>query len=68
LVPPGDAEALAGALADLLGSPDLIHTMGAAAADRIQDRCDPDRVAGETLAGYEEAIALAGRRTRRWRR
>ncbi|MGI8461548.1 MAG: glycosyltransferase family 4 protein [Solirubrobacterales bacterium] len=62
LVPPEEPAALADAIADLLESPDDRRRMGAAAANDIAHRCDPDRIAAETMSAYELAIENFGRR------
>lgn len=56
LVPVDDPSALAAALADLLLNPGRAQQLGTAAAADIADRCDPDRVAGLTIAAYELAV------------
>lgn len=43
LAPPGDPDALAVALADLLSQPEVLATMGAAARTKMLDRYGPDR-------------------------
>jgi glycosyltransferase involved in cell wall biosynthesis len=61
LVPVDSPEPLSDALADLLSKPSTAKRMGAAAAEDIAERCDPDRIAAATLSAYELAID-------RWRR
>jgi glycogen(starch) synthase len=56
LAPVDDAAAFGDALADLLASPEVAERMGSAAAADIATRCDPARVAIETLQAYELAI------------
>jgi glycosyltransferase involved in cell wall biosynthesis len=60
LVPAEDSVSLSDALGDLLSAPSTARRMGAAAADEIAERCDPDGVATSTLEAYELAIT-------RWR-
>jgi glycosyltransferase involved in cell wall biosynthesis len=63
-VPPLDPEAIANALAVLLGSPGLRAEMGAAGQARARTRYSWDRVAAETEKAYRLAMAEqpAGRR------
>lgn len=56
LVPPGDVDAWAEALVDLLGDPASAAAAGRAAAERMRTRHDPDRVAARTLEAYEAAV------------
>ncbi|MBX5473681.1 MAG: glycosyltransferase family 4 protein, partial [Thermoleophilia bacterium] len=56
LVPPGDAAALATALADLLGDAELRRRMGEAGR-RESARYAWPRIAERTLAVYERALA-----------
>ncbi len=53
LVPPGDAQALADALALLLSQPERLATMGAKARVRVLDRFGPDRFEAAGLAILE---------------
>jgi len=59
LVPPGDPEALAAALAGLLADPARAAGMGAAAAEAARGRFGWDRVAAELLAAWREALEEA---------
>jgi glycosyltransferase involved in cell wall biosynthesis len=59
LVPAGDADALADALASLLVSPERRHRLGQAGRARVAARFTWDTVA-DTLAGYYDEL-LAGR-------
>ncbi|GAA0523564.1 glycosyl transferase family 1 [Saccharopolyspora subtropica] len=61
LVPPGDAEALARALAGLLDSPDRRRRLGAAGRARVLDRFSWKSVAAATVDCYAEAIARTPR-------
>jgi glycosyltransferase involved in cell wall biosynthesis len=62
LVPGEDPDAWSDALARLLSNPDEANSMGAAGARTISERCDPDRIAAETLDAYELAITRRQRR------
>jgi glycosyltransferase involved in cell wall biosynthesis len=65
LVPPGDAGALADAIAEvLLLDPGRRAEMGRAGARLVASRCDPERVADETIAAYELALSLRAARRR----
>ncbi|HEX6203267.1 MAG TPA: glycosyltransferase, partial [Thermoanaerobaculia bacterium] len=57
LVPPGDVEALAVAVAGLLDDPARARRLGGAAADDARDRFAWRRVAEDLLAVHREAIA-----------
>ncbi|WP_235908013.1 glycosyltransferase family 4 protein [Aeromicrobium yanjiei] len=63
LVEPGDAEALAAAMRDLLDSPETRARLGAAGRRRALERYSWTSVAQATVAAYTEAITAA--RTRR---
>lgn len=52
LVPPGDANALAGGILRLLRDPALRRRMGQAGRERVRERYGAERVARETLALY----------------
>lgn len=56
-VPPRDPEAIAGALAVLLGKPGLRAEMGSAGQVRARTRYSWDRVAAETEKAYQLAMA-----------
>lgn len=56
LVPPGDVEAFARALARLLGDPDRADAMGRAARRDVETRFAADRIARQTLAWYSEVL------------
>jgi glycosyltransferase involved in cell wall biosynthesis len=56
LVPPGDADALAGALGDLLGDPERAACMGENVAALAADVPDWRRIAAITVALYEEVL------------
>ena len=57
LVPPGDAAALAAALAHVLASPADAARLGAAGRLVIEERFGLDRAAGDWLAAYREVLA-----------
>jgi glycosyltransferase involved in cell wall biosynthesis len=56
LVPPGDVNALMGALERLLGDADFRHALGAAARERARLRFSWDTVAEATVAAYKMAV------------
>lgn len=55
LVRPGDPQALARRIRDLLASPMLLEGYGIAAADRARSRYSWERVGQQTIAAYERA-------------
>src|SRR5580698_3945603 len=59
LVPPGRPALLAQRIRQLLAHPMLLEAFSVAAADRARSRYSWDRIAGETLAVYDRAIAQA---------
>ncbi|HLK75240.1 MAG TPA: glycosyltransferase [Streptosporangiaceae bacterium] len=59
LIAPGRPALLAQRIRQLLAHPMLIEAYGVAAADRARSRYSWDRIAGETLAVYDKAIAQA---------
>jgi glycosyltransferase involved in cell wall biosynthesis len=59
LVSPGDVKALAGALRKLMADAELRSKLGAAARMRFEERFHPDRVMGEILEVYREAVLRA---------
>jgi glycosyltransferase involved in cell wall biosynthesis len=63
LVPPGDADALAGALGRLLDEPDLRARLGAAGPARARALCDPSATLGRLaeLLGARAALAPGSR-------
>ena len=56
LVPPGDPQALAETLRELLADPSALEALGAAAAREASTTYSWDRVAGETLDLYRELL------------
>jgi len=56
LVPPGDSQALAEALACLLSYPEMRRLMGRAGQERVRAEFTVDRVIDRTLAVYESVI------------
>jgi glycosyltransferase involved in cell wall biosynthesis len=61
LVPPGQPDALAAALRDVLGSPTLRAAYGIAGRDRVLARYGWDQVAAATAQVYEDAVAARRR-------
>lgn len=63
LVPPGDTEALAGAMTRLATEPDLAPALGAAAADRVREAFSLERCATAHLHLYRTLVGAhpAGR-------
>jgi len=59
LVPADRPALLAQRIRQLLAHPMLMEAYGVAAADRVRSRYSWDRIAGETLAVYDRATALA---------
>ena len=57
--PAGPPALLAQRIRQLLAHPMLLEAYGVAAADRVRSRYSWDRIAGETLAVYDKAAALA---------
>jgi glycogen(starch) synthase len=57
LVPPGDPKALRTAIDRLLADEDLRRRLGLAAREHVTALCSWERVADETLAAYEAALA-----------
>ena len=62
IVKPGDVRGLAKALRKLMADADLRVKLGAAARKRFEERFHPDRVMGEILEVYREAIERARER------
>ena len=62
IVKPGDVKALAEALRKLMADPDLRAKLGAAAQRRFEEKFHPDRVMGEILEVYREAMERAKNR------
>jgi glycosyltransferase involved in cell wall biosynthesis len=62
IVPPGDVKELAEALRKLMADEELRAKLGAAAQRRFEERFNPDRVMGEILEVYREAIEWAKNR------
>ncbi len=63
LVPPGDAEQLAAAIAALLDDPARRTQLGTAARTRVEEKYSWAAVAAQTAAVYESAIAAHEGRT-----
>ena len=65
IVPPGDVNALAKALRKLMADDDLRMNLGESAKKRFEEKFNPERVMGEILEGYREAMArVRGSRNR----
>ena len=62
LVPPGDSQALAEALACLLSDPEMRRRMGRAGQERVRAEFTVDRVIDRTLAVYESVMCQNGKR------
>lgn len=65
LVPPGDADSLQAALAEVLGNPDRAATMGRAGRARVVDQFDIEKEAawlGTLLRGYMQGTPPATKR------
>ncbi len=62
IVPPGDVKALAGALRKLMADAELRRSLGNAAKKRFDEKFHPERVMGEILEVYREAIEWAKNR------
>jgi glycosyltransferase involved in cell wall biosynthesis len=56
-VPPDDPDALAEALGELEDSPERRRSLGEVARARAVERFSIDRMVGETVAVYSEALA-----------
>jgi glycogen(starch) synthase len=67
LVDPGDVPGWAQAIVGLLRDPQRAQQLGAAAAERVRERCAPDRIAAEMLDAYAEARGRARGRGRQRR-
>lgn len=65
IVKPGDVRGLAKALRKLMADPELRVKLGAAAQTRFEERFHPDRVMGEILEVYREAVGRAKERGNR---
>ncbi len=57
LVPPGDPDALANAILDLLAAPDQAHALGRNGRAFVADTCNPDREADLLATIYRRALA-----------
>ena len=62
LVPPGDVDALAGAIASLVDSPPLRQKLGRAGRQRVEERFDVARLTRDIEALFDEAIEAVIRR------
>ncbi len=58
LVPPGDSQALSDAIVELLRNPERCQRMGQAGRERALAEFSPARVADQTLAVYQQCLAL----------
>ncbi|MBS1849289.1 MAG: glycosyltransferase family 4 protein, partial [Actinobacteria bacterium] len=59
-VPPGDADALAGALREALGDPELRARIGAAGRARVEEQWSWKRTADRTIEQYRALLAERG--------
>src|SRR4029077_3491348 len=60
LVPPGDVEAVAGAMLRVLRSPDVAHRMASAARRRVESEFTIEAMVAKTAAVYETCLSQAG--------
>jgi len=60
LVPPGDVEAVAGAMLRLLRSPDVAHRMSSAARRRVESEFTIEAMVAKTTAVYDTCLSQAG--------
>jgi glycosyltransferase involved in cell wall biosynthesis len=60
LVPPGNPDALAGAMATLLRDCDLRHTMGRAGRERVAEHFTVERMVRQTQTLYERLLKTRG--------
>jgi glycosyltransferase involved in cell wall biosynthesis len=58
LVPPGDVEALAGQIEELLAEPTYLHELGHQARDTVARHFTWSRCGATTVAAYEDALRL----------
>jgi glycosyltransferase involved in cell wall biosynthesis len=56
LIPPADSAALAGAIAELLGNPEMAKKLGLAGYKRVQEHFTWERAAEKTVAAYREVL------------
>lgn len=56
-VPPGDSDALAGAINKLLGDPELRAAYGRAARQRVEQEFTRDRMIGSVLSVYDDVLS-----------
>jgi len=60
LVPPGDVEAVAGAMLRVLRSPDVAHRMASAARRRVESEFTIEAMVAKTTAVYDTCLSQAG--------
>ena len=60
LVQPGDSEALARAMREILRRPDRGRAMGEKGLERVRAEFTQDRLVERTLAAYHKTLALCG--------
>jgi glycosyltransferase involved in cell wall biosynthesis len=60
LVPPGDVDAVAGAMLQVLRSPELGRRLAAAARRRVESDLSVEAMVGQTAAAYEACLAQKG--------
>ncbi len=60
LVPPGDVEAVAGAMLEVLRSPDVAHRMASAARRRVESEFTVEAMVAKTMAAYDTCLSQTG--------
>jgi glycosyltransferase involved in cell wall biosynthesis len=60
LVPPGDAEAVAGAILRVLRAPDAAHRLASAARRRVESEFTVEAMVEKTMAAYDGSLSQKG--------
>jgi glycosyltransferase involved in cell wall biosynthesis len=60
LVPPGDVEAVAGAMLGVLRSPAVAHRMASAARRRVESEFTVEAMVAKTMAAYDTCLSQTG--------